>query len=232
MKPVAEMLSRDFGVLELLQTQMTINEQLGEVYSQLAHFVDKPIVLVGFSWGAWLGLLFASKYPHAVKKLILISSGSFEDIYNKDFMKVRMNRLSKSERKEAETLISIINSNDATRSNLKQFEELMAIADSFDYMNEGDECIDLNIEIHNSIWLEASNMRKDRELINCADNVKCPVIAFHGENDPHPIVGVEKPLSLRLADFKMIRLKKCGHTPWKERYARDIFFELLMNVIV
>ena len=38
---------------------------------------------------------------------------------------------------------------------------------------------------------------------------------------------VEKPLSERLPDFKMIRLEKCGHTPWKERFAQKEFYEKL-----
>lgn len=232
MRPVAEVLSRNLGVLELLQTKKTINEQIDEVYSQLVHFVDKPIVLAGFSWGAWLGLMFAGKYPKAVKKLILISAGSFEEIYNMDFMEVRMNRLSLQDRAEAERLISIINANDATHDDLRRFGVLMSIADSYDYMPEAEDNTALDVDIHTSIWLEASKMRKDMALINSAEKVKCPVVAIHGENDPHPVDGVEKPLALRLSDFKMIRLTKCGHTPWKERFARDSFFELLMNEIV
>lgn len=231
MKPVAEILSRDYGVLELLQTRKTIQGQLEEVCSQLTFFAENPVVLIGFSWGAWLGLLFAGKYPHLVKKLILVGSGSFEEIYNEGLMQVRMNRLSNPERLEAEKLISMISLNNATNSNLRRFGELMSIADSFDYMPLEGEIIDLNIDIHNSIWQEASKMRKEKELIKWAEKVECPVIAFHGENDPHPINGVEKPLAQRISDFKMIRLKKCGHIPWKERFARNYFFELLMEEI-
>ncbi len=40
---------------------------------------------------------------------------------------------------------------------------------------------------------------------------------------------VEKPLSERLPDFKMIRLEKCGHTPCKERFAQKEFYEKLRN---
>jgi len=54
-----------------------------------------------------------------------------------------------------------------------------------------------------------------------------PVIAIHGDFDPHPAEGVEKPLAAVLNDFRFILLKDCGHTPWIERQARDVFYEAL-----
>lgn len=64
-------------------------------------------------------------------------------------------------------------------------------------------------------------------MLENADKIKCPVTAIHGDYDPHPADGVEKPLSQKLSDFKMIRIEKCGHKPWQEKYARDKFYEIL-----
>jgi pimeloyl-ACP methyl ester carboxylesterase len=227
MKPIAENLSINFGILEFLQTEKSVNGQIDELHKQLTLYADLPAILIGYSWGAWLGFLFASRYPNLLKKLILISSGAFESKYNKDLMNIRLNRLNQQDRKEAERLISIINSDNSDNETLRSFGILMSIADSFDYLPLSNDSVDLNLTIYQSVWTEASRLRDTYELINCADKIECPVVAIHGDYDPHPIDGVEKPLSNKLNDFKMIRIEKCGHTPWRERYAKDTFFDIL-----
>lgn len=67
MKPVAENLSKDFGILEFLQTEKSVSGQIDELYKQLTFSADVPVILIGYSWGAWLGFLFASRFPNLVK---------------------------------------------------------------------------------------------------------------------------------------------------------------------
>jgi pimeloyl-ACP methyl ester carboxylesterase len=227
MKPVADNLSRDFGILEFLQTKKSVNGQIEELHKQLTSSADLPAILIGYSWGAWLGFLFASRYPDLLKKLILISSGAFESKYNKDLINIRLNRLNQQDKKEAEIIISAINSDNSDNETLRRFGKLMTIADSYDYQPLDNDSEDLDMTIYQPVWTEASRLRDTNELINCGDRIKCPVVAIHGDYDSHPIDGVEKPLSNKLCDFKMIRIKKCGHTPWRGRYAKDTFFEIL-----
>lgn len=227
MKPVAENLSCDFGILEFLQTEKSVDGQIEELHNQLISCADLPAILIGYSWGAWLGFLFASRYPDLIKKLILISAGPFESKYNKDLLSIRLNRLNQQDRKETERLISMINSGNSDNEILRRFGNLMSIADSYDSLPVDNDLVNLDMIIYDSVWAEASRLRETYELINCADKIKCPVVAIHGVYDSHPIDGVEKPLSISLSDFRMIRIKNCGHTPWKERYAKDVFFEIL-----
>lgn len=231
MKPVAEVLSEDFGVLECLQTRRTIAEQLDELYEQLIYSADIPVTLIGYSWGAWLGFLFAAYYPEKVRKLVLIGSGAFERKYNKDLMRIRLERLTKEQKEEAEFISKEINAGSLEVGMMARFGELMDIADSYEYFSDRKIPIQLDEKIHQSVWAEASQWRDSDKLINYAEDITCPVIAFHGDFDPHPVDGVEKPLSERLAKFKMIRLEKCGHTPWKERHAHSSFFQLLKKEI-
>lgn len=229
MKPIAEYLSGDFGILELIQTEKSVNGQIEELHNQLTSSADLPVILIGYSWGAWLGFLFANRYPNLLSKLILISSGAFESKYNNDLMSIRLKRLNQRDKNEAERLISLINSGNFNNEILSRFGNLMTLADSYECLPEDNDLVDLDWTIYQVVWAEASRMRETNELINCADKIKCPVVAIHGEYDSHPIDGVELPLSGKLSDFKMIRIKNCGHTPWRERYAKDTFFELLRN---
>jgi len=50
-------------------------------------------------------------------------------------------------------------------------------------------------------------LRDTNELLKCADKIECPVVAIHGDYDSHPIEGVEKPLSGKLSNFKMIKIE-------------------------
>jgi len=57
--------------------------------------------------------------------------------------------------------------------------------------------------------------------------IECPVVAIHGNYDPHPAEGVERPLSAVLNNFRFVLLEKCGHSPWIERQAKEKFYEIL-----
>lgn len=227
LKPVAQNLSADFGVLELLQTAKSVNGQIAELHNQLTSSAALPVILIGYSWGAWLGFMFAAQYPDLVKKLILISAGAFESKSENDQMSIRLSRLNRQDRLEAERLISVINAGNADTETLRRFGKLMTIADSYAYQPGNDDAVEVDWMIYQPVWSEASRLRATNELINCADRIKCPVVAIHGDYDPHPIDGVDQPLSQRLVDFKLIRIEKCGHTPWRERHAKDSFFKIL-----
>ena len=69
-------------------------------------------------------------------------------------------------------------------------------------------------------------MRRGGQLLAFAQHITCPVVALHGDYDPHPAEGVRLPLST-LKDFRFILLENCGHTPWLERQAKGNFYRIL-----
>jgi pimeloyl-ACP methyl ester carboxylesterase len=89
------------------------------------------------------------------------------------------------------------------------------------------EPLEASVDINSKVWAEAQRWRSSGELLKLADNIKCPVIAIHGDFDPHPADGVRLPLSGVLKQFRFILLKKCGHEPWTEKYARGRFYRIL-----
>ena len=163
LKTVAEELSADFGVLELLQSEKSVNGQIEELHRQLISISDLPVVLIGHSWGAWLGFLFASRHQNLINKLILIGAGSFENKYNTDLMTVRLGRLNQTDKNEAQRLIQKIKACDTGSDTLRRFGELMTIADSYDYQPIENEMIDFDINIFQSVWQEASKLRDSND---------------------------------------------------------------------
>lgn len=234
MAPVAQWLSSELGILEPLQTAMTIAGQLGELGNLLERYASLPVTLIGFSWGAWLSFLYAAKFPKFVKKLILIGSGPFEERYAGNIMKTRLGRLSDEDRAKVDHAVKILNNSTSTDRDraFAELGELLSKADDYDAIAndiEGTQSIDCNAEIFQNVWEEAAEMRMSGLLLEFGNLIQCPVIAIHGDYDPHPAEGVEKPLAKILKDFRFILLKKCGHKPWIERQARDEFYRILKN---
>ena len=233
MAPVAQRLSSDCGILEPIQTVMSVNGQVEELKTVLEEYGDLPVVLIGYSWGAWVSYLVAARYPVIIKKLILIGCGGFEDKYGKITNENRISRLSDLERSEFESIqLSLKNPTGLDTNKLFiRLGELVSKVDSYDPIssNTDNDPVDFNAEIFSKVWPEADEMRRSGELLEYGKQIKCPVVAIHGDYDPHPAEGVEKPLLSVLKDFRFILLKKCGHKPWIERHAKDRFYELLKN---
>jgi pimeloyl-ACP methyl ester carboxylesterase len=224
MAPVARELAVRRGVLEPLQTRDTLEGQIQELRLILEEHASFPVVLVGYSWGAWLGFLTAARYPALVQKLILVSSGPFEEKYVDGMTQTRLGRLSSKERKEAQSLLGGKN---LSPREFARLGELMGLADDYDPLPLRSEGVVLDPEQFGKVWPEAALLRKTGKLLEEAKKIRCPVVAIHGDHDPHPAQGVEGPLKGALADFKFILLEKCGHTPWMEKQAREPFFQAL-----
>jgi len=233
MAPVAEELSKKYGVIEPIQTAMSVKGQTDELKDQLIDSADFPITIIGYSWGAWLSYIFAATYPKLIKKLILVSSGPFEDSYVKGIRDTRFSRLEQKDQDEVNFLLKALDK-PIVRDKNKVFArigKLMARADNFEPVDEEPQGLIIRADIYRNVWREADKMRKSGALLKFADKIKCPVIAIHGDYDPHPAEGVEKPLSAAIKNFKLILLKNCGHVPWMEKQAKDKFFKALKKEI-
>ncbi len=231
--PVARELSKGMSVLEPLQKKNTLEGQIQELHDVLNVDAEVPVILIGHSWGAMLSFIVAARYPLLVKKLVLVGSGPFEEKYAANIIGERLKRLSEEERIEAINLIDIINGSaqeDKDKA-MARYGELFAKADTYDALpaEKEPEPLKVSEEINRKVWAEAQELRISGKLLKMGGEIQCPVVAIHGDYDPHPAAGVEEPLSRVLNDFKFILLEKCGHYPWTERYAREEFYRVLMN---
>jgi pimeloyl-ACP methyl ester carboxylesterase len=234
MAPVARELSRSHGVLEPLQTEASLQGQIRELETILKRNGHPPLTLIGHSWGAMLSFIFAAQCPSLAKKLILVSSGAFEDKYAEPITGTRLSRLTEEEIMAVDSLSRTLDDPNATDKN-RVFAELgnhMSRADSFDPLPYESEIIECQYDIHRSVWKDAQEMRASGRLLALGRQIHCPVLAIHGDYDPHPAAGVRTPLSGVLKDFTFILLEKCGHRPWIERAARDKFYGILEQELV
>lgn len=231
MAPVARRLSLIAGVLEPLQTNNSVEGQVLELHDVIKAHGDLPVILIGYSWGAWLSFIVTARYPALVKKLILIGSGAFEAKYADNIAADRLTRLSEVERIEALDLIELINSPDTADKDtpMARLGAVFNKADTFAPLPQKSETLEFSYDINKNVWEQAAGLRVSGELLALGKKIKCPVVAIHGDYDTHLAEGVREPLSRVLKDFKFILLEKCGHEPWIEKYARDEFYKTLKN---
>ena len=229
MAPVARELSSEQGVLEPLQTSNTLEGQVKELRDILDTHGNLPITLIGHSWGAWLSFVIAARYPAKVRRLIIVGSGPFDAQYAEYIMEARLDRLGDAEKREVQTLTKSLNeyNNGDMNKKMARFGQLISKADSYDPLPHDTEVVEVQYDIYSGVWKDAEELRSSGKLLDLAKHVRCPVVAIHGDYDPHPAQGVEKPLSRILKDFRCILLTNCGHKPWIERQARDEFFCIL-----
>lgn len=232
MAPVArELRARGWSVLEPMQTADSLDGQAEELSRQIEERGSPPVTVIGHSWGAMLAFITAARYPPLFRKLILVCSGVFEERYADAIMPTRLSRLSEEERHEVRSLIDALSTPalaDASES-LARLGALLSGTDTFEPLpdEEPNDCLPAEGDTFQKVWNDAVRLRHSGELLELGSRIRCPVVAIHGDYDPHPADGVSKPLSAAVQDFRFILVPQCGHEPWRERHARDRFFALL-----
>jgi pimeloyl-ACP methyl ester carboxylesterase len=228
--PVARSLGNYFGVLEPMQTALSVEGQVEELRNAIVQHAAPPVALVGHSWGAWLAFLLAARCPGLVSKLILVSSGPFLESWTAGMMDTRLAHLTPEEGLEVQTILAKLDTVEGDERNrmFGRMGELMGKADTYAqapageaYETAGDGAV------YNSVWNEAALMRRSGALLAQAESIACPVVAIHGDYDPHPWQGVKEPLEKSIKDFRFVLLERCGHEPWEELWAREKFYEIL-----
>ena len=227
--PVGRELSKDMGVLEPLQTAASLQGQILELKAVLEEYGNLPVSLIGHSYGAMLSIFFCAVSPALIKKIILIGSGPLEEKYAEGIMDTRINRLNEQEQGEMYTLMESLDDPAIHDKNvvLSRFGFLCKKADCYDPLTLHEEELECQFHIHKKVWLDVQKQRSSGKLLELVRLIQCPVVALHGDYDPHPAEGVQQPLSALLTNFKFVLLKNCGHYPWLEIKARERFFKIL-----
>ncbi|AAM05261.1 TPA: alpha/beta hydrolase [Methanosarcina acetivorans] len=233
MASVARELSSFTGILEPLQTKATIEGQVKELRNILKEHGALPVTLIGFSWGATLSYIFTALHPRFVKKLILVGSGPYEQRYAVNITSTRISRLGREDWEDFRSLDAVLNNSTAKNRNetFCILGKLLSKVDTYDPLPHEVELIKCSYDVFKGVWREAHELRSSGKLLKLGTKVRCPVVAIHGDYDPHPFDGVKEPLSGVLKDFRFILLEKCGHRPWIEREAKEKFYELLEKEI-
>lgn len=232
---IARNLSSSVGVLEPIQSKYTVDGLIKELKEQVETYTNEPLSFVGHSWGAWLVLLYAVRYPGKVKQLILVGCAPFEEEYVSLISERRKKKLSEEEGTYWDLLVGKLERGYNRDDVLRELERLVVKSDHYRFRETEEDKRDIlpvDGKMYSSVWREAEKIRKDGRWKNLLSRVRCPVYVIHGEMDPHPLEGVIEPLFRANIKFRKIVLPRCGHSPFKEEEVCESFYDLLKSIVL
>src|SRR5262249_11497381 len=156
--------ARERGIVEPLQTATSLEEQVEELRVTLASFTAPPVVLIGFSWGAWLSYIVAARYPALVRKLLLVASGPFDERYVAQLHATRLHRLTEQDRAEWHAISTALRDSataakDALLARLGALAFLTETYDPLVTVAEAAAMITPSGEVFHKVWPTAAEWR-------------------------------------------------------------------------
>jgi len=199
-------------------TWQTHVEDMAAIVSELG--LD-PLSIVGYSWGAMLGLLYTIEQRKnaalpAPARLTLINPAPLTRSYRQQFEDEFARRQASPEIQQLrdELTQSDLRERDPEAYRPRAFERSVA-----GYFSDPRNAKDLTpfrvvARVQQSVWESLG----DFDLVQELSGVKIPSIIVHGRDDPIPLASSSE--AARALGTKCIVLDDCGHVPYVEQPAR------------
>ena len=199
-------------------TWQTHVEDLAGVVKELG--LD-PLSIVGYSWGAMLGLLYAiqqRKNPQLQElyRIALINPAPLTLEYRRQFEAEFARRQASPEiqRLRDELASSGLRERDPAAYRQRAFE--LGVAGYFSDPNKTRDLTPFRVvgRVQQSVWESLG----DFDLIRDLKGIKTPSIIVHGRDDPIPLASSSE--ASRALETSLVVLDACGHVPYVEQPSR------------
>lgn len=219
----------DKGVVEAIQSKYSIPELIEELHTQIQDNLSEGVTLIGHSWGAWLVILYAERYPEGIGSIVLVGCPPLEDKYVGEISSRRFGNLTEENRVILQRLID----QNATAEDFRRMPMILEKSDNYSLINLPDDSADsADNRMYNMVWKEAAQLRTEGILLDAFTKVKANLYLIQGAIDPHPFEGVIEPLKEIGRPCESYLLEKCGHSPYLEKYAREEFYHIIIDSIL
>jgi len=199
-------------------TWQTHVEDMAAIVSELG--LD-PLSIVGYSWGAMLGLLYTIEQRKnaalpAPARLTLINPAPLTRSYRQQFEDEFARRQASPEIQQLrdELTQSDLRERDPEAYRQRAFE--LSVAGYFSDPRNAKDLTPFRVvaRVQQSVWESLG----DFDLVQELSGVKIPSIIVHGRDDPIPLASSSE--AARALGTKCIVLDDCGHVPYVEQPAR------------
>ncbi len=234
--PLARGLADEFRVLEPWQRgsgpePLTVATHIADLHDVIAkHCSGRRPALVGESWGAMLALAYAAAHSEVAGCIALIGCGTFDTASRARFKTLLEDRMTDAARTRiAELERTIFDPAELLR--LKYEQVIRPIYDVNPLPDPVDDpeaaSAPWDPQAHCQAWDDMMRLQETGVYPAAFSAVRLPVLMLHGDRDPHPGSMIRDNLKCFLPQIEYIELHDCGHSPWRERAARDEFFSQL-----
>jgi pimeloyl-ACP methyl ester carboxylesterase len=192
----------------------------------------EPSNILGHSWGAMLSLSFASQHPEKCRHLILVGCGTYSPTSRKKYERRIAKRTDIEKKNWLKEAIHNAQSPEERDAAFRAYGDYATAIQSYDPIPDPfpDPNPKYDPDGHAQTWIDA--MRLQEEGIEPArfSTIKCPVTLIQGKQDPHPGELIYQDLKPHIPQLNFIELDQCGHEPWLERYARNLFLNKITQI--
>lgn len=190
-------------------------------------YIGVPKVrLLGYSWGALLSMLYATKHPAHVERLILLSpappTAEVRHRYQQKMAEAMQRPTVKALREELAKL-----RDSATPEELRRHRFALAVTSYFVDPRRALELTPFLVKqrLEEAIWKSLGPAFDLRPKLS--DVAHIPTLVIHGEEDVIPIESAEE--TARILGAELVRIPHCGHVPYIE--APDALFAALTRFL-
>jgi pimeloyl-ACP methyl ester carboxylesterase len=233
---LARLLSESFRVLEPLQRRSgSLPLTVAQHVADLAAVAAAPALIVGHSWGAMLGLSFASRHPASVARLVLVGCGAYDTGARARLNSTIRERLGPDGTRRADELLHQAEheASPALRNAaLQEFGALHAQLETYaPIADDADDAESLPTDAtgHSETWDDVLRLQRDGVEPAAFSRIRAPVLMLHGDYDPHPGTATRDFLRKYIPQLEYLEFPRCGHEPWRELYAREAFAAALCD---
>lgn len=181
--------------------------------------------LVGHSWGAMLGLVYAAKHPDKLTRLALVGGGTWDAAARARIGESLAARTTPELQAQLDRLET--DYPDAGQR-LDRFYELTSSLYHYDPLpREQADAPPFDFVGHQETWDDLVRLQQDGVYPAAFTAITCPVLMLHGAYDPHPGVLIRDSLLPHVPQLAYHGWERCGHEPWAERQVADDFYTVL-----
>jgi pimeloyl-ACP methyl ester carboxylesterase len=216
---------------------LTVARHIADLHSIL-HQIQRTetIRLVGFSWGAMLALTYSVRYPENIDRIILIGCGTFDENSRKIYRNNMTKRMTDNDQKRIKKIEALLEAENDRHKRNELLAESGLIYSRIQSYKPSDDCISdiMNFDegAFRQTWADAISLQQQRVQPAEFASIGIPVVMIHGDEDPHPGKLIYDSLFPFIKNLRYFGLPRCGHKPWIEQYAKDNFYELLIDKLM
>ena len=96
--------------------------------------------------------------------------------------------------------------------------------DPIDPYPDKEEFEPFDIVAHEETWNDMARLQAHGVYPGAFEAIESPVLMLHGQYDPHPGKMIRDSLLPYIPRLQYHEYEDCGHSPWLEKAARDVFF--------
>ncbi len=233
--PIARRLGSEFRALEPWQrgsgaVRLTVAGHVSDLEEliRIRCGGSRP-ALVGESWGAMLALAFAAAHPKVPVAIALVGCGTFDLPSRERLREILEDRMDERVRRAVAAIERETRDPGIRMRRKYSLLEPLYNRDPLPVEPDPEVPDDLDLRAHTETWEDMLRLQREGVYPASFRAIRSPVLMIHGKYDPHPGRMIRDSLLPHIPHLEYRELSDCGHCPWRERTARETFFEGLID---